>query len=590
MPRGSIGSGTSYHRRALLRAGLAGMAGLSAAYLAACGGGSSSGGSGSSGGSAASTSAPGGAAPTVVVAAATGTPKRGGVFNNAETAAGLASFDPYNNTNRAAQVIAAHTYSKLVKFKTGPNADDFLNLDIVGDLAESWEVPADGTSVTFKLRPNAKMHPTPPINGRQVTSEDIKFSLERYKNAPRNSNKAVFDQVTSVETPNPTTAIFKMSEPYAPILSLLADSQYLWIMPKETDSGFDPTKQQIGSGPFMIEEATPNIGVKFKRFNDYYIKDQPYLDNVFRPTIPDPAQLLAQYQAGKVDYFSARFDNKADLEKSNPKSQIIPFLTTGLGNTITMQQRGNSHFKDPRVRRALSLAVDRKSLMDLQYGGQGIKTTSVFPPGFRKYWVDPTSAEAGPGSQWFKFDPKAARDLLKAAGQENLAFRYIYTNNAYGSNFNQTAEAVPPMLKDAGFNPNIVIQDYQREYIEATRGSFTTGNYEGVLYAAMPPFTDPHFILTTFYHPKSPRNASGVDDPRLTDMIADQVKTMDTAARTKKLKDLQAYALNEVNYATLGVGFEFVFLQPWIRNYFYSQVGFGGHIAESLIQTWIDKS
>ncbi|MGH2586274.1 MAG: ABC transporter substrate-binding protein, partial [Dehalococcoidia bacterium] len=387
----------------------------------------------------------------------------------------------------------------------------------------------------------------------------------------------------------PSTAVFKLATPYAPFLSLLAEGQYLWIFPREVDGGFDPTKEQIGTGPFMLDEAQPDVSVTFRRNPNYFLTDQPHIDSIQRVFIADLAQQNAQFQAERLDYHNVRFEARQDLARSNPNARIIEYLGAGVGTIIAMQQKGNSPFKDVRVRRAVSLAFDRESWGEIYYSGQKATPANVLPPTFPKFYLDPTTPEAGPGAQWTKYDPKAARELLRAAGAENQSVRFVYTNNGYGTVFNSSAEATIGMLKEAGFNLNVLTQDYLREFIEPTRGSFF-GNYEGILYGIPAPYSEPHFFLATHYHSKGARFLPGVADPRMDEMVEQQARTLDVEERIKIIHEFQRYELDQMYYVPTGAGPQYLFLQPWVKGYNYAFEGWGSHIAESAIHAWIDRS
>ena len=553
-----------------------------AAFLAACGG----------GGSKDNDESPGanvnqGAQPTTAAISGEGTPKIGGTFTWEDT--GDTPLDPTNNPTYRAQTLAGFTYGRLVKFRTGPKPEVSFSYEAIPDLASSWEFANGGLQLTFKLQPNAKFHNKPPVGGRAVTAEDVKASFERFQSAAKNTNKNAFGSPTnkivdSIETPDQKTVVVKLAKVYAPILNLFGNPQYLWIFPKEIDSGFDPAKEQIGSGPWMLDKVEPDRQITLKRNPEYFVQGRPFIDTVYRVVIPETAQKIAQYQAERLDRYGVPANNKAEVEKTNPKSQIINYVPTTY-TFIAPQQRGNSPFKDVRLRRALSMAVDRKSWIDLLYNGQGLHYLNALPPSLGKWWLNPQAADAGAGSQWYKFDPKAARDLLKAAGVENMPLRYIFTNNAYGDTFNQGAEATSGMLKEAGFNTSILIQDYLKEYIDA-KGTFF-GNYEGVFYGLQTPFTDPHDYLFNMNHPSSARNHAGIDDPRLTAMIDDEEKTIDDAERLKKVHDIQRYFMDQMYYIPVAVGHAYIFQQPWVKRLYYS--GTYGIAAESLIDSWIDK-
>jgi peptide/nickel transport system substrate-binding protein len=556
-----------------------------AAFLAACGGGSDDKSDSSSAGQ--SSAAPG-VQPTTAAVSGEGTPKPGGTFTWSDV--GDTPLDPTNNPTYRANTIAGFGYSRLLKFKTGATPEVFFNYEVIPDLAASHEFQNNGLQLTFKLQPNAKFHNKPPVSGRAVEAADVKASMERFQTAPKNTNKNAFGSPTSkivdsIETPDAKTVVVKLAKPYAPILNLFANHQNLWIQPKEIDSGFDPSKVLIGSGPWTIETIEPDKQLTMKKNPDYFIQGRPYIDTVLRVVVPDTAQNIAQFQAGRLDIYGVPAANKAEVQKSVPNAQIVTLIPTTY-TFIAPQLRGNSPFKDVRVRQAISKAIDRQSWLDLLYLSQGKHFLNAVPASMGKWWLNPESPDAGPGGANFKFDPKAARDLLKAAGVENMPLRYIFTNNAYGDRFNQGAEATSGMLKEAGFNTSILTQDYLKEYIDA-KGTFF-GNYEGVFYGLQTPFSDPHDYLFSMNHPASARNHIGLDDPRLTAMIDDEEKTLDEAARVKKVHDIQRYWIEQMYYIPVAVGFDYSFRQPWVKSLYYS--GSYGWGAESLFQAWVDKS
>jgi peptide/nickel transport system substrate-binding protein len=478
----------------------------------------------------------------------------------------------------------------MLKFKSGPTPDITANYEVMPDLAASYELPTDGSQLTFKLQPNAKWHNIAPVNGRALTAEDVKASFDRFRAAPKNTNKAAFGTdsnplVTGVETPDARAVVFKLARPYAPILNLFANPTYLWILPKEADNGYDPSKQQIGSGPYAMDQFQPDVSYTLKKNPDYYVQGKPYINGVSIVIIPDTAQQVAQYQAGKLDWYTLPAENKDAVMKSNPQTNLLTYTSGGF-NFGAPQQRGNTPFKDPRVRRALSMAMDRDSIVKLRFAGQGGHYNTSIPSSMGRWWQDPKAADAGPGGQWVKYDPKAARDLLTAAGMDNMPLRFIYTNNAYGDPFNQEAEVYAGMLKEAGFNVTLVQQDYLREYIDA-KGTFF-GNYEGMFYGPQTPFTDPHDYLFNMSHPKSARNNAGISDERLTAMIDDEEKTLDEAARVNKVKEIQRYQLDQMFYIPGVVGSAYTAVQPWVHNFFYSGTyGFG---VETHLDIWTTKS
>jgi peptide/nickel transport system substrate-binding protein len=256
-----------------------------AAFLAACGGSKDS--------DSGDPSAEFTVAPSTRQAEA-GTPKPGGSV--AVRLAANPPLDPHTTSQYNAQVLSSYALARLLKFKSGATPEIAAGYETEGDLAQSVEIPTDGLTVTFKLRPNAAWHTVAPVNGRPVDAEDIKFSLERYRTEPRNSNRGVFGTaenplVQSVETPDAQTVVVKLAKPYGPFRNMVANPNFLWIMPKEIGAGtVDPGKPMIGAGPFILDQVQPDIAYKLRKNPAYYGTPAPYLDGIDLVRINEEAQ------------------------------------------------------------------------------------------------------------------------------------------------------------------------------------------------------------------------------------------------------------------------------------------------------------
>lgn len=552
-----------------------------AAFLAACGG-SKDGASDRSGASEA----------TIAVStrvAETSQPKPGGTLTTRQSA--NSPLDPQTNTTFTAQTLASYVYARLLKYKTGIDPTTADNYEPEGDLAESVEIPSDGLTVTFKLRPTARWQETTPVSGRVVDAEDVKFAFERFRTEPKSSNKAVFGTaqnplVQSVETPDARTVVFKLAKPYGPFKNLVADSNYLWVLPKEVGAGtVDPSKQMIGAGPFILESTQPDIAYKVRKNPTYYASPMPYVDNITLAIITEVAQEVAQFQAGRLDIAAIPAERVEEVKKSVPKALMVEYLPATFG-FLAMQQRGNTPFKDERVRRAAQMSIDRDALLALVYRNRG-SWQSFIPANYGSWRVDPKSPEMGPGGQYFKYNPAEAKKLLAAAGHPNgLPLRYIYTNNIYGEVFNQAAEAIAGMLKEGGFQTQIIVQDYLREYIPNPSGTFY-GNFEGAFYGLSTSFSDPHDYLSNMNSSTSLRNHAGISDPQLDAMLQKEERTLDEAERKKQVKDIQRYLAEKVYYGTTAVGPAFIGVQEWIKN--YQRNNAYGTGTESRTKLWIDR-
>jgi peptide/nickel transport system substrate-binding protein len=523
--------------------------------------------------------------PSVPAAAQQGNdgPKQGGTgharFN------GTPALDPIANTSFRSQMQAGFVYSRLLKFKTGSDPSVAMNYEVVPDLAAGWELPGDGSQITFRLQPNAAFHAKAPVNGRKADSEDVKFSFERFRSEPKNSNRTVFDGVVeSISTPDPQTVVFKLSRPYGPLLNLFANPQYLWILPRESAGGFDPAKEQIGTGPWVLDSLQPDAAVTFKAHRGYFADGKPHMDSLNVAIIADNLTAKSQIQAERLDFDPIQFEDKAEVAQSNPKITFASYLPTTTP-FIAFQLRGNSPFRDERVRRAFSMAFDRDAMLQLSYNGQGVYHNMV-PAYLGKWWVDPKSGEMGDAARYYQRNIADAKAMLDAAGASGMTFKFIYTNNAYGERFNQWAEAAAAMLKDLGVKPQITVQDYQREYIAA--GGTFYGNFEGMFFGLQTPLTDAHDFLYNMAHSQSKRNHGGVADSALDAMIDREGASLDEAARVKLVRDIQRYMSDKMYYAPGFTGPAFTAVQPWVKGFRYSATyGIG---VESVAEMWLDRA
>ncbi|MCL6641269.1 MAG: hypothetical protein K6T92_07845, partial [Candidatus Rokubacteria bacterium] len=460
------------------------------------------------------------------------------------------------NTTYTSQRLAAFTYPRLLKFKTDKDPRTAQNYETIPDLAAAQpEVLDGGTRYIFKLRPDAKTHPKPPLNGRLYDAEDVKASYERFVSEPKNQNKGVFAAagVTGVETPDSTTVVFKLARPYAPFLNTMANPQYLWILPKETGTTFDPDKDMAGAGPFIFESIQPDVAIKFRKHPDYYLKGQPYIDAMTLAIVQERSQQVAQFLAQKLDFIDLAHEHLRDVKAGVPQATLIKY-PSGTYPFLFTQLRGSGPFKDERVRQALSLAVDRDALLKLSYDGEGWWQNLV-PVNMGKWWTDPKDPANRPSTRFFgtgdrKKDLADAVALLKAAGYDEtkkLPIRYYYTPNGYTEIYNQWAEATQGFLRDTNiFQPTVVPADYRGEWIVSGGIYFGRIPDDGVAFALQTPVTDAHDFVFNQLHSKSTRNHAGVNDPELDAMIDKEVTIIDEAERVKAIRAIVAHANDEL--------------------------------------------
>jgi peptide/nickel transport system substrate-binding protein len=194
------------------------------------------------------------------------------------------------------------THSRLVRYRTGPGvkADTF---PLEGDLAESWQQTSDTTYV-FRLRRGVRFQKKPPVNGRELTAEDVRFSIERLPTAPGAGNAAMLRPVDRVEAVDRYTVKLTLKEPFAWLLDMLANPMAVAIAARECVEKLGDLKKPesvVGIGPWMLESYKPNISPALQRNPSYFVAGLPYIDRVELLVDEDNASRMAAFLAGKYD-------------------------------------------------------------------------------------------------------------------------------------------------------------------------------------------------------------------------------------------------------------------------------------------------
>lgn len=275
-------------------------------------------------------------------------------------------------------------------------------------LATEWSISDDGRRYQFKLRQGVKWH-----DGRDFTADDVAFSILRLKEAhPR--GRITYQNVTSVDTPDPHTAIIVLSAP-APFLLTALSSSESPIVPKHIYETFKPEVQPklgqvIGTGPFILKEWVPGSQLIFDRNPNYWNAPKPYLDRVVLRVILDPAARAAALETGEID-IGANPVPLADIErlKSNPNLVVD---TTTYAYAGPQQQLffnlDNEIVNNKSVRRAVAHAIDLQALVDIALYGYGQVSPSPISVALPKF--------NDPNIKQHAFDPKQAEKLLDEAG------------------------------------------------------------------------------------------------------------------------------------------------------------------------------
>lgn len=571
-------------RRSVLRgAGIAGV-GLAGAALIGCG-------------SKEKTSAPT-PQPTATAAAANAQAtasdpfaniKRGGLYKGDLTADPV-TIDPYANASFTAKGIAGYSHSRLYKIAARGDKNPYA-VGVEPDIAQSAE-STDGQNWTVKLKKGIKFHNIAPVSGRELTSEDVLFSWKRLtdeKGPNKDSAKGI-----KLEAVDSHTLKFTLPKPTATFLDFIADSNLLWIQPKEAGGGYDPKTQMIGSGPWVMSEYKPNVKFSFKKHADYHDKPKPFLDGIDLAIIPEYANRLSQFQAGNLHSIGVNANDVLQLRKDQPKVQWRGLLPAQLCFFYfeKAETAPNAAWRDDRFRKAVSMTQDRDSLTEAGYNVKKLQEAgldvsilwnNLVPAGFAAWWLDPKGKDMGPAGEFFKFNKAEAKKLLDASGYKGEKIPFIFPNKIYGSTFDTLAEATANYLREGGVNVEIQTQDYTSVYITQTFRS----NFKGMAWGLETPFPEVGSYFTRMFG-DDPQNHGRIKDAKITELDAKQSVELNVEKRREYIWEIQRINAANMYYppSQAGAGVGWTAYRPEVRGILQTRA-YGG-ATEILAERWLD--
>ena len=490
-------------------------------------------------------------------------------------------FDPHQTLNFKTNTTLSFVYSKLVRHRVGAGVTPGT-FTIEPDLAERWEEP-DDTTVVFHLRKGVRWHNKPPVNGRELTAEDVKFTYDRFLTEKANPQRFMLDPVDRVEVVDRYTVRFRLKDPFVWLVSVLANPINTWIVARECVEKYGDLKRAdaaVGTGPFMLDRYDPNVKTVFRRNPDYFQRGTPWVDGVEWTVLEDDSVGLASYATGQIDagpwhWWVVRQADLDTMKKRRPElmyRDLLSNVTTGI-----YMRTDKPPFNDVRVRRAVSHAVDRQAIIDAVYlKGEPTPAISRGVP----EW-SPRIDQLGPGATYYKHDPKEARRLLAEAGFPNGLKTQLNCTPGYGADAVDAFQLVQKQLKSAGIDAVLNLQEYGA-YISTT----FNGKYEGM---AVGPFSitwEPHSNLYGMYMPEMGRNSSHVSDPKIIAMLRDQMRTKDLEARRRIIFDIQRYAAEQQYYVYLYAVGASASWAPYVKNYAPNTSFDYGNRSAAL---WLDR-
>ncbi len=404
--------------------------------------------------------------------------------------------------------------------------DDKLN--IVPQLAESYAWSADGKALTIKVRPGVTFH-----DGEKLDAAAVKYNIERHKTMPGSNRRGELALVTTVDVVDPLTARLGLSAPFSPLLAQLADRAGMMVSPKAAQAAGDKFgANPVCSGPFKFVERIAQDRIVLERYPNYWNKDQIHLDRIVYLPIVDSTVRLANLKSGQLDFIERMSPSDVPGLKSDSRFRIAKITEIGYQG-ITMNV-GKSDLakttaigRDPRVREAFELALDRDGIVQVVMEGEAA-------PG--NQWVAPDNPYYAKNVPIPKRDVARAKVLLQQAGVPNPTVTLMTPTT---SDAQKIAQVVQAMVKEAGFDVKIQSTEFATSLDLADKGQFDA------YILAWSGRADPDGNIYSFDACKQPLNYAGYCRSEV-DALLTRSRTMsDPAERRKAYEQLAAIVLAE---------------------------------------------
>ena len=470
--------------------------------------------------------------------------KRGGIAKNSQSIT-VPTVDPLKNAAFDPAWFHGRSSSTLIAHSSAPGVG-FFEDPIIGDIATKWEQP-DATTYVFTLNPAAKWWNRAPANGRAVKAADVKYSLERWASGGTTGSR--FVNMDMVEAVNDTTVRVKMKSPTPEFLDTVAFEFHPILNPeymasKNEDMG-DGGTGYVGSGPFILSEFDKGVKAVWKANPDYWQKDAqggalPYLAEIQETWIRDPAAQTAAFEAGQIDRTSIAL---GDWQKYISRDDVyLGKSASSAGQNLLAFNHKTKPFDDPRVRRAVSLALDRKVASDNIWEAAADPSGPLPPKAVgRKSFLPWNELPT-----YWKRDVAQAKQLLSAAGFPNGIDlgNLTYWSAGLAQAWTDSVLLYTQQLRDVGITvkPNLV----DRTTMLDMQFAGHTKPWEGftMMHVTNPGVANQAWAEWT--HSDAPNGYWGIDDSKVDQMVEKLRTTLDNNDRQKQFQELEKYEFENV--------------------------------------------
>ena len=510
-----------------------------------------------------------------------------------------------------AQAYVASVSEKLAigDWATPRDKFDFQFLNVPtntnGALAESWSQP-DPLTYIVKVRQGVRWHDKSPMNGRELTAQDIVYNFHRITGTGSGfTERSEFAtdwasvQLESITATDKYTVVFKLKELNLSALVAILDGIISWIYPPEVikeHGDVTDWRNLVGTGPMMLTDWIEGSSVTWDKNPDYWGYDEkypenrlPYIDRLRALIMPEVATYMAALRTGKVDYVGQigaasmrTLDQVESLQKTNPEIVIVPF-TNRSDNAIAMNVQ-LSPFDDIRVRKAMQMAIDLETINNAYYKGYA----DITPQGMQNRFF---TEVATPFEEWpedvkkvYTYDPEGAEALLDEAGYKRGADGIRFETELvhlerYDLNY---VQLVASYWKRIGVDVEIDVEPVASFNARGSEGDFKMSSAE-LAHRWFPLVLQS--LLTTSH---------GGNKPHVSDPVYDAMFEAAAAATTLEEQyrisgEMNQYAI-EKHWILWGpMAPQYTAIQPWVKGFSGEWLLGWNQYNTTFTRLWIDS-
>jgi dipeptide transport system substrate-binding protein len=490
-------------------------------------------------------------------------------------------FDPALYTSGTTFDASSHPiYDHLTEFKVGTT-------EVLPGLAESWDVSEDGMTVTFNLRQGVKFHSNDQFTPtRDFNADDVIFSFDRQGN-PENpynsysggtweyySSMSMPDLVGSIEKVDDYTVKFNLTRPEAPFIANMA-MDFASIVSKEysdamMEAGTPEMVNQapIGTGPFTFQAYQKDAVIRYLR-NDDYFGDKARVESLIFAITPDASVRYQKVQAGECHVMA--YPNPADVQSMKDADDVVVMEQEGLNVGYLAYNTNVAPFDNANVRKALNMAIDKQSIIDVVFQGSGEIAKNPIPP---TMWSYNDAIEDD------QYDPEAAKAMLEGEGVSDLSMKIwaMPVQRPYNPNARRMAELMQDDMSKIGVNVEIVSYEWG-EYLERSKAADRDG---AVLLGWTGDNGDPDNFLAVLLGCDGVGNSNRANwCNEEFDALIQKAKVLPTQEERSALyEEAQAIFKDQAPWATIAHSVVYMTMRPEVDGYVVHPLG--GHIFNAV--------